>query len=100
VDWVNSRVALEAGSGGNSSGGSSAGGASGGGFGGGGVGLMLGDIQQAEGGGAGGSWARQATVDETGFPYLGNANSPTTDSGSVVFTFAVCAVYPAEFGCE
>jgi hypothetical protein len=99
IGWVGVSGGTNAGDGGVSRGGSTDGGAGGGGYGGGetgnaGIGIPPG------GGGGGGSWARQATVDDTGFPFLGEANPPTTDNGTVVFSFALCAVYPEEFSCD
>jgi hypothetical protein len=97
--WVGSSLQLGLGQGGASRGGDDDGGAGGGGFGGGETGDAASGIPDA-GGGGGGSWARRATVDDSSLPFLGEANPPVTDSGSVVFTFAICAVYPDEFGCE
>ena len=88
------------GGGGDTRGDDKDGGAGGGGFGGGEAGDAGGGTGRSGGGGGGGSWARQATVDDSEVPALGAANPPTTDSGAVVFTFDLCAVYPEEFGCE
>ena len=97
--WVGVSLEIDAGQGGASRGGRQDGGSGGGGFGGGEAGDSA-PLVRSGGGAGGGTWARQATVDDTGFPFLGQANPPAIESGAVVFTFDVCAVYPEEFSCD
>jgi hypothetical protein len=102
TSWIGSNVSWSQGLGGLSPGGNQNGGAGGGGFGGGQAGQGSGSskLNVSEGGGAGGSYARQATIADGNAPVLGEANPPTSDSGVVVISFDVCSTDPTLAVCQ
>ncbi|MGB5830820.1 MAG: hypothetical protein WBG92_02350, partial [Thiohalocapsa sp.] len=99
--WIGTSSTWSQGQGGHSSGfvneqTVAEGGAGGGGFGGGGVGKFTLNTQ-LRGGGSGGSYAAQATLNDSGAPV---ASNPTSDSGSVVISLDVCLTYPSIAACQ
>jgi hypothetical protein len=77
------------------------GGAGAGGYGGGraGDGGLV-TLRGAAGGGAGGSYAAQATLNDSGAPVLGPAGAPSSTHGAVVISLDVCSTDPSLGVCQ